>query len=104
MWSWHHWSGVGILVQNQQTLALRVIDVPDPGLFTAKQYAEEDAAAEACQQYVDSVVAKELRANERRVPLGESVRMSREGEPEPPSVIPCPDCRALLYWHYTGIS
>lgn len=74
MWSWHHWWGVGVLAQDRNSLGLRVIDVPDPGSFTATHYATEDELAQACEQYVASYVTEQLRPGERRVPLEEFIR------------------------------
>src|SRR5438105_3176118 len=96
MWSWHHWAGVGILAQDRESLALRVIDIPDPGLFTAKYCATEEEAARACEKYVAAAVAEQLRAGEREVPPSEFVRSSADGGTE--TLLSCPTCRSLLYW------
>jgi hypothetical protein len=103
MWSWHHGSGVGVLLQVRESLTLRVIHVPDPGQFTATRYATEGEAARACEEYVASTVAENLRAGERRLALGAFVRTATEGA-EPLTELACPACRSLLCWRDTGIS
>ena len=104
MWSWHNFWGVGVLVQNQKTRALRVIHVPDPGNFTRKNFPDESAASEAWQTYVESVVAKQLQPDEREIPLSEFFPIVAKGELDRPTGISCPSCGSLLFWKETGIS
>lgn len=102
MWMWHHWFGFGVLLQDRETHALRVVDIPDDECFYYRDGLTEAEVDLATERYVTAAVTAELRSTERRVPLAESIRM--EGEDAEPTSLPCPECGSLLYWRHTGIS
>ena len=103
MWMWHHFMGLGVIVQDLHSLSLRAVWVDDPGEFSARAGDSEEVIGKACEAYVAESVARQLGPSERAVPIGEYIRLSEKGEPEQTD-LPCPSCRAPLFWRHTGIS
>jgi hypothetical protein len=100
MWSYHHNMGAGVLIQDRESLALRVAWVEDrPDLARAG----EDEAGAAWENHAREIASRQLRPNERLVPPGEFLT-SDSGYPESATDLPCPVCRATLLWRHTGIS
>jgi hypothetical protein len=104
MWMWHHGMGFGVLVQDRETLALRVVEIPDHEVFYRRGGRLENEVNQASEAHVASVVAQELRPTERRVPLAEFIEFVAQRAESGQTELPCPQCRSLLYWRHTGIS
>ena len=104
MWSWHHCWGCCALLQDRESLELRVIKVPDNQVFYPRKGRTETEAECERTAYLESVVAGQLRAGERRVPPSEFARFASAGGEQLPTDLPCPRCRTLLRWRPTGIS
>jgi hypothetical protein len=102
MWTWHHGIGLGVLLQDRESLALRVVEVPDHDAFYKADGQSEEDRSRAADTYVDSVVVLEVKDTERRVSGGEIWRW--EFEDHGRTDIRCPDCRQMLSWRGTGVS
>ena len=65
MWTWHFDRGLGVLVQNRESLELRVVQVPDDEVFYRGARQADKKADQAVTAYVDAVVAGQLPPGER---------------------------------------
>ncbi len=105
MWTWHHNWGFGALVQDGESLELRVVQVPDHAVFCRRDGRTNAEAEQEIAAYVASVVAEQLRPGERHVPREEFSPFAGEnGKERPATDLPCPRCRSWLLWRETGIS
>jgi len=107
MWTWHHFMGYRVLVQNQASLELRTIKVPDDEVFYNRAGRSEADRARKRVAYVAAVIASGLRPGERHVPPEEFAPANPfESEDAAPhrTALVCPACRSHLLWRYTGIS
>jgi hypothetical protein len=104
MWMPHHNWGFGALIQDRQSFELRVVEVPDNEVFYPREGRTTAETDYEKAEYVESVLASQLRPGERHVPLQEFARFATAGEEESSTDLPCPRCRALLRWRHTGIS
>jgi len=102
MWMWHFGMGLGVLLQDRDTLALRVVWIPDDEPFCRAERQTQGDRARTSAAYVDSVVAREIRPTERRV-LEDEIRRW-EFEDHGRTAVRCPGCREMLSWRGTGIS
>jgi len=102
MWTWHFGRGLHLLLQDQESLALRVVEVPDDDAFYPADGQSQEARVQASDAYVKSVLAREMRPTERRV-AAERIRRW-EFEDHGQMDLSCPGCRAMLSWRGTGIS
>jgi hypothetical protein len=98
MWSYHFFRSFGVLLQDRETLALRVVEIPDNDVFYRRS---GEGRTEATEAYVAGIVARKMIPTERRVAVSEFVT-TYEGEEL--TSLPCPNCRALLFWRVTGIT
>jgi hypothetical protein len=99
---WHHGVGLHVLLQDQESLALRVVEVPDDATFYPADGQSQDARAQASDAYVESVLARERNPTEQRI---SAERISRwEFEEHGRTDLSCPGCRAMLFWCGKGIS
>lgn len=104
MWMWHHMWGFRALVQDQATLELRTVEVPDNEVFYRREGQPEVEREREREEYVAAVIGSQLQAGERHVPHAEFALFAPEGGEQPPTDLPCPRCRTLLLWRHTGIS
>lgn len=104
MWMWHHYGGFDALLQDRDSLELRVIKMPDNEAFYRREGQSKAETEREKVAYVESIVSGQLRPGERHVPPGEFVRFAPEGGEQAPTDLPCPRCRPLLLWRHTGIS
>jgi hypothetical protein len=104
MWMWHHMWGFRALVQDQASLELRTVEVPDDEVFYRREGLPKEERERERDAYVAAVIAGQLRPGERHVPSAEFARFAAEGEERPATDLPCPRCRSLLLWRHTGIS
>lgn len=96
---YHHWrGGYGVPVQDQETLAIRLVHVPDdPVFYTDDSGLSEADAEKAIEDYVASVLAGGTSRGEKAIPVVDLLFGK-------PVEAPCPDCRAPLAWCHTGIT
>lgn len=99
MWSWHPRMGVGVLVQDLVSRALRVVEVQDDGTFSAHAMCEEEANTPTANRVLE-LAGGQLAPTERIVPVAEFVRL----DGDPLTDLPCQTCRGRLAWRNTGIS
>jgi hypothetical protein len=104
LWMWHHVWGFQALVQDQASLELRTVEVPDHAVFYRREGLPEAERQRARDAYVAAVIAGQLRPGERHVAPAEFGRFAPEGGEQPATDLPCPRCRTLLRWRHTGIS
>jgi hypothetical protein len=104
MWMWHHVWGFRALVQDQASLELRTVEVPDNDVFYRREGRSEVERERESNAYVAGVITSQLRPGERHVPSSEFVRFGPEGERQPATDLPCPRCRSRLFWRHTGVS
>src|SRR5262249_5787154 len=104
MWMWHHCWGFDALLQDRESLELRVIKVPDKEGFYRRGGRTKAEAEREKTAYVESVVARHLLPGERHVPPAEFARFAPEGGEQQPTDLACPNRRTLLLWRHTGIS
>jgi hypothetical protein len=102
MWMWHIGRGLHVLLQDQESLALRVVEVPDDDAFWPADGQSQEARRQAADAYVESVLTGEQKPTERRVPAEHIWRW--EFEDHGRTDLSCPGCRAMLCWRGTGIS
>ena len=107
LWLHHHGMALGVLVQDEASLALRVVWVPDNEVFYRPvgfpDLKRMEDYGKACEEYCRSVVAAHLRPGERQVGRDEFARLG-EGDEQTPTALACPGCRSWLWWRNTGIS
>ena len=101
-WMWHHSWGFEALVQHRESLALRVVPVPDDPVFDYRE--GRNPGEKTREDYVTSVVRSQLRPGERHVLPAEFARFAGDGEEQRATDLPSPRCGALLLWRHTGIS
>src|SRR5262249_19388156 len=108
MWSYHPLRGFYALVQNQETLGLRVIEVPDNEVYYRREGVTAAQRERDKASYVDSIVTSELQTGERHVPISEFTRdnpfIEARWDEERVISLPCPRCRTMLIWRNTGIA
>src|SRR5437764_10670756 len=102
MWMWHHGIGLDVLVQDRESLALRVIEIADDPVFYRAEGQSPEQRARASKEHVDSIVARHIRPGEMRIFEDEIRRW--EFEDHGRTTISCPGCRQILSWRGTGIS
>ena len=103
MWMWHHNMGYGVLLQDVQSLTLRVLPIPDDERFYRQGNESEEVVNKRSEELVSQFVAQSLQPRERRVPLSEFVHFE-DWDERRPTLLPCPQCRTILSWRNTGIS
>ena len=105
MWMTHG-GGYGVLVQNRDTLGLRVALVTSPGAAVRESLRLlPEAEAEALWAgHLARVADPPLGSAERVVLDSEVYGVALRGEPDAPTRLPCPQCGVPLTWRYTGIS
>ena len=95
---YRHWrGGYHVPVQDQETLAIRLVRVPDDDVFYGARDDRPGGTGreEAIARYVDSVEAGSTSSTEREIPVLEMIRTEALH-------VPCPACREPLAWHNTG--
>src|SRR5688572_26595842 len=92
---WNSWTH-GVLIQNTQSLALRVFWIPLDKTADDRRFETEEAAERSFEAFTSAAIARELRPDEKHIAIADFV--GREGA----SSVPCPNCRRLLTWHQTG--
>lgn len=93
----HDRGGFHVLVQDQATLALRLVHVPDDDVFYATRAGLiGKEREEAIERYVASVIARNINENEREVPVYDLLQK--------PDCVRCPQCHEWLVWRDTGIT
>jgi hypothetical protein len=100
----HHTWGFRALIQDQSTLELRTIDVPDDDVFYRREGQSEAELQRERNEYVAAVVTGQLRPGERHVQPEEFARFALDDARPAETNLPCPRCRSLLIWRHTGIS
>jgi hypothetical protein len=103
MWMWHHMWGFQALLQDLSTLELRTVEVPDNEVFYGREGRSEGDRERERNEYVSGVISSQLRSGERHVPPSEFARFTERDE-QVVTDLPCPRCRALMFWRFTGIS
>jgi hypothetical protein len=101
MWMYHQRMGMGVLIQNRDSLALRVCWVDDQPAHSPNK--TEDEAGAAWENHARETASRDLAATERIVPVTEFARFD-QGDSPGTTDLPCPECRAMLRWRHTGIS
>lgn len=99
MCMYHHWrDGYHVPVQDQVTLAIRLVHVPDDDVFYPIRDEQGGTDREhAVSQYVAALKARCMSETEKEIPVLDLIR-------DDPVHVPCPRCRARLRWHTTGIT
>lgn len=98
----HFGMSFSVLVQDRESLALRVVEIPDEALKNLGVLPEGEAN-QVWLQRVSELADPPLQATERVVPAREFMDAAVQSQPTP-AEIPCPGCRAPLHWLGTGIS
>lgn len=93
-----------VLVQDQQSLALRVVVVPNgreaQRVLDGVPKSDEDRVwAGRVAEIADTPLAP----TERVVPISEFMEAAVQAQPTT-AELPCPGCRSPLHWQATGIS
>jgi hypothetical protein len=96
--------GFGVLVQDRQTLGLRVVVVPNgrEALRVLDGVAEANADRVWAAR-VAEIADPPLAPTEWVVPIGEFMGAAVQSEPTAAELL-CPACRSPLFWQATGIS
>ena len=97
-WSFH------VLVQDQQSLTLRVVVIPNGGeALRVLDAVPESARDRVWAARVAEIADPPLALSERVVPIGEFMQSAVQPQPTPSTLL-CPHCQSPLYWQATGIS
>jgi hypothetical protein len=95
---WHHWrNGYQVAVQNQETLAIRLIHVPDDDIFYQRSDKTEEEWQRVIDGHVASVLAQNMSETEKEIPILALLQ-------EKPVRVLCPSCRESLNWLTIGIT
>ncbi len=105
MWMTHG-GGYGVLVQNRDTLGLRVAFVTSPGADVRESLRPlpEVEGEAAWARHLARVADPPLGSSERVVLHSEVYDLAFRGDADAPTRLPCPQCGLCLTWRYTGIS
>lgn len=102
MWMWHHGIGLHILVQDNESHELRVIEIDDSPEFYCNEGQSDDDRKLRSIRYVNKIVCSNMTDSETRI---EQSRIATwEFESNGATDIQCPRCGKMLKWRGTGIS
>jgi hypothetical protein len=68
MWMWHHYMSFDVLLQDVQSLALRVLTIPDHETFYRHGTESEEVVKRRSEELVNELVTKEIKPTERAGP------------------------------------
>jgi hypothetical protein len=102
IWMWHRGIGLGVLLRNNLTHALRVVEVADHPAFYRQPDQTDEVRANVAKEYVDSILAASLGENEERI--DSSCFRKWEFENHGETDLTCPCCGRFLKWRGTGVS
>ena len=99
MWSYHHHSGLWILLQDTKTKELRTVNVPDRDGLRDPSLSDDDLDA-LFEQDIDTIFQANATSSEILI----DVPKIATAPIDEPNVLECPQCNARMYWRQTGIS
>lgn len=102
MWMWHHGIGLHVLVQNETSHELRVVEIDDsPEFYRLEKQTDEDRKKRSTA-YVDSVLYENITDSEQKIDQSRIAcwEFDAHGETD----VQCPRCSRFLKWRGTGIS